>query len=434
MGRFLGLFSRIWGQPDSRRRDLNAKNELNLNVVTQFRDKARLKKNPDHFEFGFYANENPSATRIRLYRFLADSIPCLHAAIGLWTSLSASPVRIYFPDGRDAGQNTQAKEIIDDLFAGVYDNRYQKFAGVQALLVEYFQSLFTTGCIAGEAVLKPSGGGLDYFYFIDPASLRYEYRGGFWKIYQDQNGRKHSLDFDSNYYYGLKADSVNPAGKSLLASVPFVARIEQQLLTDMYRSMHNAGYHRIHVKVAPPERLPGESEKNYISRANDYFEQTAGMFRDFQPEDNPITWDDIKIEYIGPASKVSSSTSWYINHKAIIEDICAGTNLAPYMLGYSYGTTHNWALFKYELLQREVRAVQAAACGFLEWLCNLELALSGLDIACKIEFENEVIYGLNERMSAEKARVETIILKKQAGLLDNDQAREELAQGRISGV
>jgi hypothetical protein len=120
-----------------------------------------------------------------------------------------------------------------------------------------------------------------------------------------------------------------------------------------------------------------------------------------------------------------------MNHRAVIEDICAGTHLAPFMLGYSYGTTHNWAMFKYELVQREVRSVQQAAAGFLEWMANIELALKGFDVSCRIGFTNEVIYGLRDKMDAEEVRIRTIIMKKDAGLLDADEAKCEAADGRV---
>lgn len=366
-----------------------------------------------------YSPEN----NIRLYRFLRDSIPILNSAIWTWSAMSASPVKIEF---EGEGSQKRAVETVRRMFHRIYDQRNQRFADIQALLIEYFNSLYTTGSVVGEVVASPQMDGIDYFYFIDPASLEYRLEDGHYKIYQKQDGKLVALDSPAVYFYGFNSESTNPAGRSLLRSIPFVAKVEQQLLSDMQKSMHNAGYHRLHVKVKPPEKKPGESDDSYINRANSYFEQTASMFTDFRPEDNPITWDDIRIDYIGPASQVSSSRSWYLNHKALLEDICAGTHLAPFMLGYSYGTTQNWAMFKYELVQRQVRAVQAAASGFLEWMASLELAFNGIAGRCRVSFENELIYGLNEKTESEKKRVESVVMKYKAGLIDRDEARKEL--------
>lgn len=399
----------------------------------KFTEKRTFDKLNDDYSYStfFPMGQSRQMARVNLYRFLRDAIPALNSSLWTWISLSASPSRIVIEGTENNELIDEATEVVESMFARAYDNRHQKFSGLEGLLQEFYSSLYTTGSVAGELIALPGGNGIDYFYFIDPASLGFEMRNGNWQIYQEQENRKVWFDQTATYFYGLKADSINPAGYSLLKSIPFVARIEQQLMQDMHKSMHNAGYQRIHVKVTPPERLAGESEQNYTQRANTYFERTAGMFRDFRPEDNPITWDDVQIEYIGPSSRVSSSNSWYINHRAVIEDICAGTHLAPFMLGYSYGTTHNWAMFKYELVQREVRSVQMAAARFLEWMANLELALKGFDLDCRIEFRNEVVYGLTDKLNAEETRVKTIIQKKEAGLIDADEARRELESGRV---
>ena len=82
------------------------------------------------------------------------------------------------------------------------------------------------------------------------------------------------------FFYALNADLANPLGRSILHAVPFVSYVEQQLVDDMRRSMHNAGYHRLHVKITPPERREGEADDVYVRRANDYFDSTVSMIRD----------------------------------------------------------------------------------------------------------------------------------------------------------
>jgi len=379
----------------------------------------------------FENNIHDNSARIQIYRFLRNSIPALNAAVWTWISMASSPIKIEIVNHQDEAFNKEVEGIVTRLFKRIHRNSYMRYCGLEALLLEYYNSLFTTGCCAGEVVCNPARDGLDHFYFIDTASLRCEASRDEWQIYQDNEGKKSNLNHPSVYYYGLNVNTTNPLGESLLASVPFVARVEQQLLSDMHKSMHNAGYHRLHVKIKPPERSSGETEDKYINRANRYFEKTAEMFQDFRPEDNPITWDDVEISYIGPGSKIATSRSWYVNHKAMLEDICAGMHLAPFMLGYAYGTTHNWALFKYELVQREVRSIQQAASGFLEWLANLELALKGIPVQVRIKFSNEVIYGLADKLQAEEKRISTIIMKKDAGLIDMEQAKSEVESDKL---
>jgi hypothetical protein len=194
----------------------------------------------------------------------------------------------------------------------------------------------------------------------------------------------------------------------------------------MNSSMHNAGYHRIHVTIKPPDRLPGEDEEAYVSRANEYFDETAKMVRQFDSDDNPVTWNDVQIDYIGPASKISSSSSWYLNHKAVLEDICAGTHLAPFMLGYSYGATHNWAEFNFEIMQRQLRTIQSAAINFLRWITEVEFGLKGIDAVCRWEFAGSIDVGLLDRRRAESIQIDNVLKKLDAKLIDRETARIQL--------
>jgi len=375
----------------------------------------------------------PRETVIDLYRFLRRSIPALNAAIWTWVRLSAAQLsfRIVNRDGKPV-ESPELDSIVESLKRRLYDNPYQKFGGIEALLVEFFNTLFTCGSVCGELLLSPDVRSVSRFYFIDPGTIRFKLlRTGEWDMVQRIDDTDIDLSASSTYFYGLDANSVEPWGHSLLASVPFASRVEQALISDMHRSMHNAGYHRIHVKVKPPERLGGEDHKAYIDRANGYFDQTVRMMQSFDPDDNPVTWDDVEIDYIGPASKVSSSSSWYMNHRAMIEEICVGTHLAPFMIGYSYGSTHTWAEFNFELMQRQLRTIQQAATRFLEWITSVEFALNGLDYHCEWEFINEIDVGKLDKHRADGLRVENILRQMDAGIIDLDTARKEIRRESV---
>ncbi len=70
----------------------------------------------------------------------------------------------------------------------------------------------------------------------------------------------------------------------------------------MQKSQEKAGYNRLHVAIKKPERRLGETENAYIERANGYFEDTVTLFSGIKPSDSAVTWDDIEIKTVGPAS------------------------------------------------------------------------------------------------------------------------------------
>jgi hypothetical protein len=111
-----------------------------------------------------------------------------------------------------------------------------------------------------------------------------------------------------------------------------------------------------------------------------------------------------------------------------VEDICAGMHLDPFMLGYSFGTTQTWARFKFELMMRQIIAVQEKARGFLKWLLSLEMALRGWSGEVEVLFDNRRVFGSLERFKAESIMTDSIIEQYKAGLLDKAEAREKLTK------
>jgi hypothetical protein len=219
-----------------------------------------------------------------------------------------------------------------------------------------------------------------------------------------------------------------PLGRSIFRSIPFVAYIEQQLVDDMRRSSHNSGYHRLHVQITPPERLGGEGEKAYIERINRYFDDTVSMIKSCDVDENPVTWNNVAIQTIGPNAAKSVTNSWFFNHRAMIEEVCAGTNLAPFLLGYSYGATTTWSSFKFDMVMRQVQSVQTEVAQLLEWIGNIDLALAGYDVKCRFRFDNAFAHQANEIASVQSAKIDSILKLYSAGLINSETARIKAAE------
>ena len=366
--------------------------------------------------------------RTDLYRFLKENIPLLSGCIWTWSRLSSAPSRFEILEAKTEAEKLEAEKILKEMALRVYPFTYQKLAGLESFLPFLFDALYTDGAFAGFAAISSDQSGVERFIPLDVSHINFSPESGA-LVYQTDEGeiKLNSPDF---YYLGLNADIGSSLGKSIMSAVPFVAYIEQQLVDDMRRTTHNAGYHRLHVKITPPEKMAGEADESYINRVNSYFDDTVSMIKECDVEDNPVTWDNVKIEYIGPANSRSTGSTWFLNHRAMVEEICAGTNLAPFMLGYSYGTTHNWAQFKYNLVMRQVLSVQRQTARFLEWLGNIELGLKGFDCKCRFLFENTFSYLASEKQEINKSRTDNLIRLYESGLISKERAEEE-ARGLI---
>ncbi len=373
---------------------------------------------------GGTATDRAFATR--LHRFMRDNIPILKAVIWTWTRLAAAPSRFEIEAASESEKHMSYK-VLSDLSLRIHPDRLTRFGGFDSLLLQYFDALFTDGAVAGELTLLPSRTGLARFDFIDTASLEFSHdKKNGWQMFQRSPEGRITLDSPAIYYQPLDAEAGKPYGKSMISAVGFVSRIEQELVRDMQKSMHNAGYHRMHVTLKPPVQGVAESDNDYTARANAYFDNTVRSLRDFDVDDNPVTWDDVSITHIGPEGQVTGSRNWYLNHRSMIEDVIAGCHLAPFMLGYAYGGTQTWAKFKYEMVGRQIATLQRAASRFCEWIAGIELALHGIDAEMKHTFDNRLDFDRRERYETDRALTDLILTQVEAGLITLEEAKQRL--------
>lgn len=363
--------------------------------------------------------------RINLCRFLRESIPLLNACIWTWSRLSSAPGRYEIVEPVADDSRRKALEYLEMMSLRVYPFQFHKMAGLESFLPLLFSTLYTDGAFAGFLIINSDTSGIERFQPIDSSLIgsASDRRHRRYLILQSDDGDRR-IEGDDFYYFGLNSGIDSGLGRSILSAIPFVAYIEQQLIDDMRRAAHNAGYHRLHVQITPPEKMSGESDDAYVQRVNDYFDETVSMIRECKPEDNPVTWDNVKVDYIGPRNIQGVTHSWFLNHRAMVEEICAGTNLSPFMLGYSYGTTHNWAQFKYDLVMRQVTSVQRQTARFLEWMGNIELALKGVDCKCRYLFDNTLSYLASDRAEIEKGKVDNLLKLYTAGLVSREIAAD----------
>jgi len=374
-------------------------------------------------DYGYYE-------RITLYRFLKEQIPVVNGAIWTWTRLCSSPLEFYPSPDKTESEIAKLNAVVDRLNRELAPNPYYKSGGLERLSDLFFDSLFTDGAFAGTVEIDKKRGVVG-FAPVDVRNLSFEYesddsetalRG--LKIFYETADGKRLLDPSNFIYIPLDDDSTDPRGKSILQSIGFVSRLEQKLLDDMQKSLEKAGYNRIHVLIKKPERRMGESENDYLDRANNYFDDTIGLFSGIKPSDSVVTWDDIELKTVGPSAGGSTIThSWFLSHRAVVEDVCAGVHLDPFMLGYSYGSTQSWAKFKFELVLRQVISVQRLAVRFFEWLLNTHLTLSGNHMKVSARFNNDRINGALERYKSRYEESQRIREMYESGLLSKEEAR-----------
>jgi hypothetical protein len=362
------------------------------------------------------------ANRADFYRYLRDHVPIISAAIWSWVHLCATP-QSYSLEGSQS-EKERAVKILADLEARVLENPLVRRDGLKQLTEQFFLELFTVGSFAGEIVPLADGTGIDYFHTIDPDLIQWE-RDGRWRAFmEDEKGKRTYFSPERFFFAALGADITNPAGIEPLASIPFVAQIQEAMLSDMARSARNAGTPRLQVRIRPPQPFSHENEKEYQARINRYFDDTVSQFSRLEADDNLFTWDDVEVSIIG--GDENRNFTWRLNREQVIEDVVSGLRLFPWVLGRSHGTTKNWVEAQFNLLMQIVDSVQTLGASLGNYLRNSELRMKGLSVTSEHVFAPNQDPFLLARMQARAVEFDTIDKKVQRGYISKDDGAREL--------
>ncbi|MDD5088541.1 MAG: hypothetical protein PHI18_07060 [bacterium] len=407
--------------------------------------------------------------RADFYRYLRDHVPIISSAIWSWVHLCATP-QSYSMEGPES-EKARAAKVLKDLETRVFENPLVRRSGISQLTEQFFLELFTVGSFAGEIIPLADGTGMDYFHTLDPDLIHWE-RDGRWKAYLvDENdnafyentrgGLRPSMSSNTDgqrptlvrsdhpqrptlvrsgsggsdekriylnperfFFATLGADIMNPRGIEPLASIPFVAQIQEAMLSDMARSARSAGTPRLQIRVHPPQAFQHEGEKEYQARINRYFDDTVSQFQRLDSDDNIFTWDDVEVTMIGGDG--NRNFTWRLNREQVIEDVITGLRLYPWVVGRSHGTTKNWVESQFNLLMQIVDSVQGLGASLGNFLRNTELKMKGLSVTTEHKFAPNQDPFLLTRMQARSVEFDTVHKKVLAGYISKDDGAREL--------
>jgi hypothetical protein len=243
------------------------------------------------------------------------------------------------------------------------------------------------------------------------------------QAWQVINGEEIRLPMERFIYIGLDRDGTNPYGRSMLRALPFIIRIQQRLIEDMARATHNTGWSKLHVRYAPGERTRGESEEMWQKRVHDEFEQLRRNLSHLETDQNIVTSDNVRVDVLesGQRSRVFSD-----NLRAIEEQLITGAHLMPILLGRNYGTTETYGTAQYEIVNRQVEAVNRSVKRMLERLYNFELALMWGEASARVHFRHNRTVDVFQEAAAREKEIANAITLRNEGFVSADAAARSL--------
>lgn len=366
-------------------------------------------------------NETPFFM-LQVYRWLRDAIPDISDAVWTWKRLCQTGYDIEIVEASSDIAKRRAERLLHDLDVRVNTGD----RGMDGLLDIFLASLFTYGSAAMEIVLSQSRESIWDVLPVDVWTIRFRRENGRLQAYQIHDGAEIRLPMDRFIYVGLDRDGTNPYGRSMLRCIPFVVRIQQRLIEDMAKATHNAGWSKLHVKYTPGERQRGESPEAYAQRTHETFEQLRSKVTGIETDQNLVTYDNVSIDVVRGDQHAQV---FYDNHKAVEEQVITGMHLMPILLGRNYGTTETYGTAQFEIINRQVEAVNRSVKRILERLYNFELSLMWGEARARVNMRsNRTVDVLKEAMARSREIANATALR-DAGFLDHAAAAMTLGIG-----
>jgi len=366
-------------------------------------------------------NETPFFM-LQVYRYLRDAIPDISDAVWTWKRLCQTGYDIEIVEASSDIAKRRAERLLHDLDVRVNGGD----RGMDGLLDIFLASLFTYGSAAMEIVLSQSRESIWDVVPVDVWTIRFRREQGRLQAYQIHDGSEIRLPMDRFIYVGLDRDGTNPYGRSMLRCIPFVVKTQQRLIQDMAKATRNAGWSKLHVKYTPDERQRGESPEAYAQRTQETFEQLRTKVTGIETDQNLVTYDNVSIEVVRGDQHAQV---FYDNHKAVEEQVITGMHLMPILLGRNYGTTETYGTAQFEIINRQVEAVNRSVKRILERLYNFELSLMWGEARARVNMRgNRTVDVLKEAMARSREIANATALR-DAGFLDHAAAALTLGIG-----
>lgn len=364
----------------------------------------------------------PNATpfeMLQVYRFLRDAIPDISDAVWTWKRLCQTGFDVEIQEASSEVAQRRAERLISELNARVNSGD----RGMDGLLDVFYGSLFTYGAAALEIVLSSSRESIWDVVPVDVWTVRFRREQGRLQAYQLHDGEEIKLPMERFIYVGLDRDGTNPYGRSMLRSIPFMVKIQQRLMEDMAKATHNAGWSKLHVQYTPEDRQRGESLENYRDRMSGNLESLRSKLSGLETDQNLVTYDNVKVSLVRGDQQAQV---FYDNHKAIEEQVITGTHLMPVLLGRNYGTTETYGTAQFEIVNRQVEAVNRSVQRVLERLYNFELALMWGGARARVKMRGNRTVDALKGAQARGKDIENALQLREAGLLDGADAAQWL--------
>ncbi|MCG8643332.1 MAG: hypothetical protein MI862_26635 [Desulfobacterales bacterium] len=314
---------------------------------------------------------------------------------------------------------------------------YRSGGGMDGLVNHFLRQIAMMGALSGEWVVADNvRDGIRDAVVVPVRTIRFKRENGAHNPYQITNRAAQdayvALNSKTFSYAPVQTMDDSPYGIPGFYSV--LKNIEIQLdsvggLAHIIRKMGLLGF--LDVSLKTPDEKAGETDAQRVNRLQNRLEAYAKTYIANFSKGVAVHYDDqvIKHNHLGSTAAAGAKAVFNLNE----EQIFSGLDIPPSMAGRSYSTTETYAEVDYERFITRLSNYRRLIKRFMEKGYGLDLALSGINAAVSVTFNENSGFKEGEKAEADGKRIENVVTKRDAGFISDDEAARELGYEKATG-
>lgn len=356
------------------------------------------------------------------------TVPDISQAVRKTISIGNTGHRIEFKGLSDA-QSESARTELESFVKSVF--RYS--AGTDSLVNLLFQQAVTKGAVSIEIVPSLKFDAVEKIVFVPVKSIRFHKSDREYLPYQQLAGRDPiALNPEQYMYIPLQTLENSP-----YAIPPFISAMNSVLLqkdgmhnlSSIIRKFGLLGFIFAQKRIPANEGLSHNEYKEFLKKDLSEFSKS---FRNNFSSGVAVAYDDVKIDH----NSVTADSKGVSDIFQLIEQqVASGLDVDPALLGRTYSTTETYAGVVYHSFLSSLNNTRRLIKRALEKIYLQHLLYKGFPVkTVSVKFNTDRELSPEKSAMAEKTKIENVLLKLNAGLIDRDTAAKELGYEKAAGT
>ena len=358
------------------------------------------------------------------------------ADMALWNlNLFVNPYCWFEYEREDARSEAVVEEMLDRLIT--------YWGGLDVIVSQMVASLFLFGGVLTELVLSRNGMKPAFIVVQDPSTVRFQkeydaFTGAYvWSYGQFNNGKFYSMREDPTILYlGLHPLPGAPLGRPMIGSALSIILHIIGFIRDLRRVIANQGYPRLDISMDlgmmrnlhAQLKAENPNVSSFSEWANAQKENIMALYAALKPHQAFVHSDDVTVN---PHTGVLNSQSMGMLES--IMDVLqrqAANGLKSNSLMQNFSSASNWgdhqSTTKWEVYTEGVGSLQETIAYLLSSHFSYGLRVEGIDNRVMCHFGEVNESQAQRRAETRKIEIENILAEKEAGMIDDAEAKRRL--------